>query len=138
VPSTERPTRSHAIAAILNVVFSVFGIIWSLPVIQGGAPGSDQVPFPIVVFGFALGLLGMVSSYGVWQRQRWGVVLTIVINALSFISGAPGILFGPSAFLVISSIVGCLANVAIIYLLLRRAPAQVGAAADVQSDEVSA
>ncbi len=129
VPISERPTRRHAIAAVLNVAISIFGVIFALPVMQGGAANSDQVPFPVIIFGFALSLLGLVSSYGVWRRQRWGVVLTIVINALSFISGAPGILFGPTTFLVVGSIVGCIVNVVIIYLLLRPARAEAGAVA---------
>jgi hypothetical protein len=138
VPITEKPTRPHAIAAVLNALVSVLGALWALPVIQGGAAGSDQVPFPVVVFGFVLGILGVVSSYGVWRRQRWGVVLTVVINALSFISGAPGIIFGPSAFLVVSSIVFAVANLVIIYLLLRRAPARVRSGHDASANEVSA
>jgi hypothetical protein len=118
-------THAHAAAAILNVIGSVFVIVWSLPVMQGGADNSDQVPWPIVILGFVLGILGLVGSYGIWARQRWGVVLTIVLNVISFITGAPGILFGGSAFLVIGSIVGCLVNVVIVYLLLRRRPSPV-------------
>jgi Predicted membrane protein (DUF2127) len=118
------PSTAHKIAAIINVAGAVFGIIWALPVLQGGAADSDQVPYPVVILGFVLGILSVVSSYGVWKRQRWGVVLTIVLNAISFISGAPGILFGPTAFLVISSIVGCAANIVVIYLLLRRGSAR--------------
>lgn len=121
---TAGPSTAHKVAAILNVAGAVFGIVWALPVLQGGAADSDQVPYPVVILGFGLGILCLVSSYGVWKRQRWGVVLTIVLNAISFISGAPGILFGPTAFLVISSIVGCAANIVIIYLLLRRGSAR--------------
>ncbi len=118
-----RPSKPHAIAAILNVLMGVFGVAASLPELSGGKGNTDGVPWGIVVLAFVLAILSFVSSYGVWRRQRWGVVLTIVINAVSFISGAPGIIFGPNAFLVISSIVGCIVNVVIIYLLLRRSPA---------------
>jgi uncharacterized membrane protein (DUF2068 family) len=120
VPVTDRPSTSHAVAAVLNVAFSVFSVVYSLPVIQGGAANSDEVPYPIIILGFALGIIGVISSYGVWHRQRWGVVLTIVVNVVSFLTGAPGIIFGPTAFLVIGSIVGAVANIVIIYLLLRR------------------
>jgi hypothetical protein len=118
------PSTAHKIAAILNVAGAVFGIVWALPVLQGGAGDSDEVPYPVVILGFALSILSLVSSYGVWKRQRWGVVLTIVLNAVSFVSGAPGILFGPTAFLVVGSIVSCAVNVLIVYLLLRRGSAR--------------
>jgi uncharacterized membrane protein (DUF2068 family) len=114
------PSTAHKTAAVLNVLNALFTIVWSLPVLQGGAADSDQVPYPVVIFGFVLAVLCLVSSYGIWKRQRWGVVLTIVLNAVSFISGAPGILFGDSAFLVVGSVVGCALNLAVIYLLLRR------------------
>lgn len=123
------PSTAHKIAAILNVAGAVFGIVWALPVLQGGAADSDQVPYPVVILGFVLAILCLVSSYGVWKRQRWGVVLTIVLNAISFISGAPGILFGPTAFLVVGSVVGCVANIVIIYLLLLRRGSARGARA---------
>ena len=121
---TAGPSTAHKVAAILNVAGAVFSIVWSLPVLQGGAADSDQVPYPVVILGFVLAILCLVSSYGVWRRQRWGVVLTIVLNAIGFISGAPGILFGETTFLVVGSIVGCVVSLVIIYLLLRRGSAR--------------
>ncbi|MFI7589227.1 DUF2127 domain-containing protein [Spongisporangium articulatum] len=122
---TPRPTTSHATAAVLNVVLATLTVITVLPELNKGQAGNDDgVPWGIVLLAFVLAILMFVSSYGVWARQRWGVVLTIVLNVLSFIFGAPGIIFGGSAFLVIGSIVGCVLNIAIVYLLLRRTPAQ--------------
>jgi peptidoglycan/LPS O-acetylase OafA/YrhL len=118
--TVRRPSQAHQAAAVLNVLLGLFTVFWSLPVMNGGAEDSDQVPYPVVILGFAIGILCCVSSYGIWRRQRWGVVLTIVLNALSFLTGAPGILFGDSTFLVVSSVVGCVLNVVIVYLLLRR------------------
>ena len=115
---------SHKAAAILNAVLAVFTVVWSIPALQGGQDDSDQVPWPVVVLGFAIGALCLVSSYGVWRGQRWGVVLTIVLNAISFITGAPGIPFGPNAFVIIGSIIGCIGAVVIIYLLMRRGGAR--------------
>jgi hypothetical protein len=119
-----RLSRSHAAAAILNAAAAVFGVVYSMPVLAGGQADSDQVPWPIVVISFVGCVLCLVSSYGVWRGQRWGVVLTIVLNAIAFITGAPGIVFGPSAFLVVGSIVGCALNIVVVYLLLRRGPAR--------------
>jgi uncharacterized membrane protein (DUF2068 family) len=101
--------------------------VLALPVLQGGAQAAsdsgDQPPFVVVVLSFVLAVVGIVSSYGVWQGQRWGVVLTIVVNALSFLSGVPGVAFGPTTFLVVGSVIGCAVNILIVYLLLRRSPA---------------
>lgn len=118
---------AHRTAAILNVAVCLFGFLFALPVLQDGAEAAadsgDQPPFAVIVISFVLAVVGLVSSYGVWQGQRWGVILTIVVNALSFLSGVPGVAFGPTTFLVVSSIVGCAVNVLIVYLLLRRSAA---------------
>jgi uncharacterized membrane protein (DUF2068 family) len=120
---TARRSGAHTAAALLNLVLSLVAIGLSMPYLWAGASASDaagQPPFFIIVLSLVLGVAGVVSSYGIWVGQRWGVVLTIVLQALNFLSGAPGIVFGGSAFLVIGSIVGCIANVVIVYLLLRR------------------
>ena len=64
---------------------------------------------------------------GAWAGQRWGVVLTIVMNSLSFIIGVPGIFFSGRAFLEVTSVLGCIANVVVIVLLLRRGRTSVPA-----------
>ena len=121
-----KPRRStaHTAAALLNVLFSLLAIGFAMPPLWAGASASEaeagQPPYFIVVLSLVLGVAGLISSYGIWVGQRWGVVLTIILQALNFLSGAPGIVFGGSAFLVIGSIVGCVLNVAIVYLLLRR------------------
>jgi hypothetical protein len=124
VPSSVRRSTAHTAAAVLNAVLSLISVALALPLLPQGADqtaaAGDQPPFAIIVLSLVLGTVGLVSSYGVWQGQRWGVVLTIVVNALSFLSGAPGIVFGPTAFLVIGSVIGCAGNILVIYLLLRR------------------
>lgn len=132
-----RRSTAHTVAAVLNAVFSLAGIAFSLPPVFAGAAATaaagDQPPFVIVLVSLILGVVGLVSTYGIWVGQRWGVVLTIVLQALNFLSGVPGVIFGPTTFLVVGSIVGCVANVLIVYLLLRRrrpvAPSQAGAIA---------
>ena len=128
-PARTRRSTAHSVAAILNLVVSVFTIAFSLAPLQDGAKATneagDQPPFVIILLAFVLAVVGVVSSYGVWQGQRWGVVLTIVVNALNFLSGVPGVAFGPTTFLVVSSVIGCALNVVIIYLLLRRRSADV-------------
>ena len=126
---TARRSPAHTAAAVLNLAVSLLGVALSLPILPQGAAATeqagDQPPFFIIILSLVLGTVGVVSSYGVWRGQRWGVVLTIVVNALSLLSGIPGVVFGPTTFLVVVSVIGCLLNVAIIYLLLRRRAAVI-------------
>jgi uncharacterized membrane protein (DUF2068 family) len=106
---------------------SLVGVGFALPALflgsDGAADAGDQPPFGILVLVFAVSLIGIVSSYGIWKVERWGVVLAIVVNAVSFLSGLPGVFVGPTAFLKVGSAVGCVANIVIVWLLLRRRPA---------------
>jgi hypothetical protein len=127
-----RRSTAHTVAAVLNLVLSLLGIAFSLPYLWQGAAasgGEGQPPYAVILLSLILGVVGVISSYGVWTGQRWGVVLTVVVNALNFLSGVPGVIFGGSAFLVIGSIVGCVGNIVIVYLLLRRSRSTVGVGA---------
>jgi hypothetical protein len=120
-------TRDHTIAAVLNLVLSLVGVAISLPALflgsDGAADAGDQPPFGILVLVFALSLIGIVASYGIWKVERWGVILAIVVNAVSFLSGLPGAFVGPTVFLKVISAIGCVFNIVVVWLLLRRRPA---------------
>ncbi len=128
-------STNYTVAALLNLATSVAGIVLSLPALIDGADATsssgDQPPFAVMVLGFAIGVAGLISSYGVWKVQRWGVVVTIVINALNFLSSVPGIPFAPSWGIRIGATTSCVASALIIWLLLRRrkAPAMAGVSA---------
>ncbi|GAB3589421.1 hypothetical protein GCM10027446_01740 [Angustibacter peucedani] len=115
--------RSRALLAAiwLNVLVAVASIAFALVFLPKGSDQGDQaVPYPVIVIGLVLGVVGLMSSYGLWRKERWGVVLTLVVQALQIITGAPGIVFGPDRFTQISSVVGLAVNVAVVVLLLRR------------------
>mgnify|MGYP006381575969 CR=1 FL=1 len=128
-------STNYTVAVVLNLALSLQNVVFTLPAIFDGADATnksaDSPPFVIMLAAFALGLVGLISSYGVWRVQRWGVVITIVVNALNFLSAIPGIPFAPNLALRISAILTCAAAAAIIWLLLRRrkAPALAGASA---------
>lgn len=128
-------STNYTVAAILNLIASLVSIVFSIPVLFDGADATnksaDQPPFVVIVLGFALGVAGVISSYGVWKVQRWGVVVTIVVNALNFLSAVPGIPFAPNWGLRIAATLTCVVSALIIWLLLRRrkAPAVVGVSA---------
>lgn len=114
--------KTYTVAAILQFMLSVFGIVTGLPVLIQGAkpfdPAGNAPPYFIFVLGFSLGLLGLVSAYGVWRAQKWGVILTIVIRLVDGLSALPGLLFAPTVALKIFVVVGVLINIGVIALLL--------------------
>ena len=117
----DRP-KTYTVAAILQLLISLFSVVWAFPILFQGAAAVDQAgdqpPFFIIVMSFGLGLLGLVSAYGVWRNQKWGVVLTILLSALNALSALPGLLFAPTFALQISAIFGVAISVVIIVLLL--------------------
>ncbi|MBC8077179.1 MAG: hypothetical protein H7Y32_13970 [Chloroflexales bacterium] len=119
--------RSYTIAAVLIVLFSLIGLFFELPNLIRGpgeiAPGEEGPPIFLTIVNFTLAILGFVSAYGVWQVQKWGVVLAIGVAALSILSGIPAIIFAPFLALRVIGVVGVIWSAAIIVLLLRPRPA---------------
>jgi uncharacterized membrane protein (DUF2068 family) len=115
-------TRSLLWAAGLNLLVAVANIVLNLAYLPRGADdlNENSIPYPAVVLGLVIGVLGIVSSYGLWRRERWGLVLTLVLQVLNILMGAPGVLFGPEPWIQVGSVVGILVNAAVIVLLLRR------------------
>jgi hypothetical protein len=114
--------NTYTLAAILQLLISLFSVVYAVPILFQGATAveqaGDQPPFFIIVLAFSLGLLGLVSAYGVWRNQKWGVVLTIVLRAVDSLSALPGLLFAPTFELRFLASVGVAISIAIIVLLL--------------------
>ena len=113
--------RAYTIAAILMVLYSLSDIALNLPALAQGAPapGTDGPPFFLLLFGFALDIIGIVGAYGVWRLQKWGVMLTIAVAALDCLTQLPGIIFAPGPLKVVSGL-AFIAAAAVLVLLLRR------------------
>jgi len=113
--------KTYTVAAILQLLISLFAVVYAIPLVFQGAAAVDQAgdqpPFFIIVLAFSIGLLGVVSAYGVWRNQKWGVVLTIVLRAVDALSALPG-LSAPTLALTILASVGVAISIAIIVLLL--------------------
>ena len=114
--------KTYTIAAILQFLVSVFSVVASIPLLVQGATtveiAGESPPFFIVILGFSIGLLGLISAYGVWRNQKWGVILTILLRAVDGLSALPGILFAPTVALTIAASVGVLSAIVVIALLL--------------------
>ena len=114
--------KTYTIAAILQFLVSVFSVVASFPQLVQGANtvelAGDSPPFFIIILGFSIGLLGLVSAYGVWRNQKWGVILTILLRAIDGLSALPGLLYAPTVPLKIVVSVGVLLAIVVIALLL--------------------
>jgi uncharacterized membrane protein (DUF2068 family) len=83
-----------------------------------GPNAAEAPPFFVVVLAFAARALGLVSAYGVWRNQKWGVILTILLRALDGLAAVPSIFFAPSTYLWVSAMIGTVVSLVIIVLLL--------------------
>lgn len=116
--------KTYTIAVVLMVLYSLTALLLELPNLVQGAAASEQQfggegpPYVLTLLSFALAVLGFVSSYGVWRMQKWGVVLTLVIAALSVVPSLLAILFAPPLVLKLVAVLGVAWCVAIIALLL--------------------
>ncbi len=119
-------TRSYTIAAILQLLLSLAAIGLSLPDIARGAnevnQAPDTIPYAALMLSLIIGVLGLVSAYGVWRVQKWGVILTIILRAVDGLTSLPGVAFGPTPMLQFVATISVVLAIVVIYLLLRREP----------------
>ena len=104
---------------MLQFIVSALAVAWGFrDLMPGGAPAEELPPTFVLLAAFGLGAVGLVSAYGLWRNQRWGVVLTILIRASDGLLAAPGILFAPTPQLKVMASAGVLLSMVIIGLLL--------------------
>jgi hypothetical protein len=92
-----------------------------------GSTMAEGIPFPVVLESALAGAIGLVSAYGVWKCQRWGVILTIAVRAVDGFLALPGVLFAPTPLAQFMAITGVTTSVVIIVLLLWPTPRPVPA-----------
>lgn len=111
--------KTYTIAAVLQLIVSLLAVLWGArDLMPGATPAEDLPPYPVLLAAFAFGAIGLVSAYGVWQNQRWGVILTILVRALDGLLAAPGVLFAPTPTMKFMASTGVLLSIVIIALLL--------------------
>lgn len=120
-----RLSRANAlkIAAVLSLLLGLFGFFGALPFLARGTAvdlAADSPPYIIVLMGFVFAILRVIGAYGVWVKQRWGIVLTILANAIDMILALPGIVFAPTMTLWLSATIGTVVSILIILLCLWR------------------
>ena len=93
-------TTLYKTAVIVHAGGSLIGVLFPLPALLQGpdAPGIlNGVPQVVLVAGALLGVVGLVSAYGAWMGQKWGIWLTIVVEAVNGLLALPGVLAAPTA-----------------------------------------
>jgi hypothetical protein len=114
-PATVVRPPAVAIATVLMVILAVANI--ALIVIPGA---SDDIPMLALIGGLILGIVALPASVGLWRCRRWGMIATVVISVLNFVSSVPGIALGSSAFAIVSSVILTVVSAATIMLALAR------------------
>ena len=116
-------TKLYKTAVIVHALNSLFGIALAFPFLMQGPPTEGPVagiPQVVIVASALMGVAGLISAYGAWQGQKWGVWLTVAIEAGNGLLALPGVLFAPSIPARISAISGVLIALFVIVALLRR------------------
>src|SRR5215217_3798604 len=84
------------VAAILLVLLSLFNFPWIYELLF---PGAEGPPAALLYSRYVVGVVGLVAAVGLWMLRPWSYWTTIVVCALNFLLGAPGVVFAPGAAL---------------------------------------
>ena len=106
----------HALNSILLVIFAFPGLMQGP---TGPAPTAGM-PQVVVVLAAMLGIAGLISTYGAWHGQKWGVGLAVFTEVVNGLLALPGVLFAPTLLLRISAIISVLVAFYVTFALLRR------------------
>jgi uncharacterized membrane protein len=110
--------QSVIVAAILLVLLSLFGFPWPWLLLF---PWAQQPPAFVIYTGLVLGIVGLVVAVGLWMMKAWSYRATIIVCVLNLFSGAPGIIFGPTAGIRVLNAVLEVVALLIIVLVMRPA-----------------
>ena len=116
-------TNLYNTAVIVHTLNRIFMVAADFPALMQGPPAEGPlagVPQVVLVVVALLGVAGLVSAYVAWQGQKWGVWLTIVVEAVNGILALPGVLVAPSTFARTAAIASVLIALFVIVALLRR------------------
>ena len=89
-------TRSNrtTIAAVLVFLFSLTGLIRLFVDFVNQGDFSKNADLWFIALAFILFTILLVSSYGIWQNQRWGKIAAIAILTLNALAVLPMFLDG--------------------------------------------
>jgi hypothetical protein len=108
--------QAVTIAALLLVLLSLFNLPWPWLLLF---PWAEQSPALIIYTGYVLGVVGLVVAAALWMMKAWGYTATIAVCVLNLLSGAPGVVLGPTAGVRVLSAVLEVVALLIIVLVMR-------------------
>ena len=118
-------------AAVISLLFGVWELLFALPAFAQGADAINRSgvtpPFEVMVVAFIFAIMRLVAAPGVWQQQRWGIVITLIATTLDTLAAVPGVLFAPIPTLKLIAIGSVVVGIAIIVLCLWRDPQRISA-----------
>lgn len=117
----------YRIAVALHALYCLVVVILVFPILVGGPDAGgvfSGIPQVVIVLGGLLATAGVISAYGAWRFQKWGIWLIIVVRALDGMAALPGLLFAPSEAARLSAIVAVVLGILTIVVLLQRPKAQ--------------
>jgi len=115
-----------SIAAILLVLLNLFNFPWPwLLLFPGALP-----PAFVIYTGLVLGVVGLVVAVGLWMMKAWSYWATILVCVLNLLSGAPGVVLGPTVGIRVLSAVLEVVALLIIVLVIRPSSRRALEAAD--------
>ncbi len=104
------------IAAILLVLLNLFNFPWPWLILF---PWVQPPPAFVIYTGFVLGVVGVVVAVGLWMMKAWSYRATIIVCVLNLLSGAPGVVLGPTVGVRVLSAVLEVVALLIIVLVIR-------------------
>ena len=119
--------QSVTVAAILLVLLSLFDFPWPYELLF---PGLEAPPAFLNYLGYGVGIVSIVAAVGLWMLKPWSYWTTIVVCALNFLLGAPGVIFAPGTAL--KAVIAVTEVVAILIIVLVVLPDSRRALADAQ------
>src|SRR5918998_3444619 len=115
------------VAAILLVLLSLFNFPWPYELLL---PGAEEPPDALLFSGYVVGVVGLVAAIGLWMLKPWSYWTTIVVCALNFLLGAPGVVLAPGVAL--KALIAVLEVVAILIIVFVVLPDSRQALADAE------
>ena len=103
---TSRPVVL-TLATVLLVLISLGSL--ATPLLAGP-------PVAVKVLSVAMGLLGLLAAYGLWNRKHWGMIIAILVSALNALSGVSGLFVQPNLPATLAAGVGIAISILIIVL----------------------
>ena len=104
------------IAALLLVLLSLFGFPWPWILLF---PWAQPPPAIVIYTALVLSIVGLVVAAGLWMMKAWSYRATIIVCVLNLLSGAPGVVLGPTVGVQVLSAMLEVVTLLIIVLVMR-------------------